>query len=262
MTSPNSALVASYRDTIFNVTFQCDKHPLHLSELNLVKLSFNATNPNYTVVGGFDHFVHVIQGQLYQENAPRTVREAAPQSGLSTGTMPQKTASTGDQFVSKSIVIFSANSTLHRCYQAVKKANPLMTTDVQNLVVEQFFASAARAFPHDMGIECAVSELRRPKHLDIAQARACQRASEAFWQVPFTVFTRTGFFGTFKGYTVEPSCGSDMTLNRDDPNNAYFQHYENAERCRKGWDRMGMPSAVEKMETLYQVVPRSVPTTQ
>lgn len=219
----------------FDVSFKCREQ--------MATLSFNPVAPNHMVVGGFDNLVRIINGQFYTESPAKTAREAGPLVGLSVGTMPVLTKWTGykpDTY--HPYRALAADSNLSNCYRKSRATNGL--SPEQDLVVLQFFASAATTFPHDMGIECTSPRHthHEVKHKEISGARACQAAAEAFWKAPFSVFSfknplKVGGilgFSEKSGWIVEPSCSEGFL----------FNDKEEAEQCQQGRDRMGIPSQV------------------
>lgn len=242
----------------FSVSFQCNTHP--------VQLSFSTVAPNHVAIGGFDEMVHVIDGNFYTESPAATPREVAPFAGMSVGTMPRLSMEAGGLETSKphTYTVYAADSKLYRCYQDFKKSPTNTVTPEQDQVVEQFFAAAVKAFPRGMGIECVGRPHVPLGYTDLNQARACQATSEAFFGMPYTVYSHTSWFGwgNVRGYTVEPTCNPILQYSNVTPKGA-----EDAKRCATGRGRMGMPSEVQtycnrEFICTYTVMPKSVRISQ
>lgn len=218
----------------FAISFKCNTQS--------VRLSFNTVTPKHLAVAAFDNMVHVIDDNFYTESSAATPREVAPIAGMSVGTMPRMTRIGGTLNAPNFYRAYAADSKLYDCYQNARKAIPALTTPEQHRVVEQFFASAAKAFPNDMGIECSGSQYNPIRYMDLQYARKCQATVEAFWGNPYTVYSHTGWFGfgSLKGYTIEPSCNAELKYN-----NSTVGYVENIDRCLQGRNRMGMPSVSE-----------------
>lgn len=235
----------------FSVSFNCNKQN--------VQLEFNTVTPNHLAVGGFDHMVHVIDGQLYTESNAATPREVSKYAGMTVGMMPIKRELGGTNEANTGLYrVYAADSKLHKCYQDAKKATPNIVTSEHDQVVEKFFAAAATTFPHDMGIECTGSNPYNPTlRKDLNETRACKAAVETFFGEPYTIYTHTSWFGygSLNGYTVEPACNGILKFG------SQLKGAEQALRCKKGRDRMGMPSIVEQFCNrdficTYYVVPK------
>lgn len=240
----------------FSVAFKCATQD--------VQLSFSAVSPNRVAVGGFDTMLHVIDGVLYAESPAATPREVASIAGMSVGTMPIKSAYNGDIDGYARYRTYAADSKLYKCYQEFRMSPISTVTSKQDQVVEQFFKSAAKAFPRDMGIECIGEQYTPLRYSDLNRARACQATVEAFWGSPFTVYSHTSWFGlgSLQGYTVEPTCAATLQYSNVTPNGA-----EDAKRCATERGRMGMPSEVHsycnrEFICTYTVMPKSIKTAQ